>query len=91
CRALALDHADDGIRVNIVCPGSVTTPLHEAWLRGRPGGRPLAEVREEDRAGYPLQRFADPGEVARAALWLSCSESSFTTGSPLLVDGGVTA
>jgi NAD(P)-dependent dehydrogenase (short-subunit alcohol dehydrogenase family) len=91
CRALALDHADDGIRVNIVCPGSVTTPLHEAWLRGRPGGRPLAEVREEDRAAHPLHRFADPAEVARAALFLSCEDSSFTTGSPLLVDGGVTA
>jgi NAD(P)-dependent dehydrogenase (short-subunit alcohol dehydrogenase family) len=91
CRALALDHADDGIRVNIVCPGSVTTPLHEAWLRGRPGGRPLAEVREADRAAHPLHRFADPAEVARAALFLSCAESSFTTGSPLLVDGGVTA
>jgi NAD(P)-dependent dehydrogenase (short-subunit alcohol dehydrogenase family) len=91
CRALALDHADEGIRVNIVCPGSVSTPLHEAWLRGRPGGRPLAEVTEQDRAAHPLGRFADPAEVARAALFLSCSESSFTTGSPLLVDGGVTA
>jgi NAD(P)-dependent dehydrogenase (short-subunit alcohol dehydrogenase family) len=38
CRALALDHAADGIRVNIVCPGSVTTPLHEDWLRA--AGRP---------------------------------------------------
>jgi len=91
CRALALDHADEGIRVNIVCPGSVSTPLHDAWLRGRPGGRPLAEVTEQDRAAHPLGRFADPAEVARAALFLSCSESSFTTGSPLLVDGGVTA
>src|ERR1700761_4055856 len=91
CRALALDHAADGIRVNIVCPGSVTTPLHEDWLRGRPGGRPLPEVREEDRAAHPLGRFADPAEVARAALFLSSAESSFTTGSPLLVDGGVTA
>jgi NAD(P)-dependent dehydrogenase (short-subunit alcohol dehydrogenase family) len=91
CRALALDHAADGIRVNIVCPGSVTTPLHEDWLRGRPGGRPLPEVREEDRAAHPLGRFADPVEVARAALFLSSAESSFTTGSPLLVDGGVTA
>ena len=91
CRALALDHAADGIRVNIVCPGSVSTPLHEAWLRGRPGGRPLAEVRDEDRAAHPLHRFADPAEVASAALFLSCAESSFTTGSPLLVDGGVTA
>ena len=91
CRALALDHAGDGIRVNIVCPGSVSTPLHEAWLRGRPGGRPLAEVRERDRAAHPLRRFADPAEVAQAALFLSCAESSFTTGAPLLVDGGVTA
>jgi meso-butanediol dehydrogenase/(S,S)-butanediol dehydrogenase/diacetyl reductase len=91
CRALALDHASDGVRVNIVCPGSVSTPLHEAWLRGRPGGQPLAEVRAADRAAHPLDRFADPAEVARAALFLSCAESSFTTGSPLLVDGGVTA
>ncbi len=91
CRALALDHAGEGIRVNIVCPGSVSTPLHEAWLRGRPGGRPLAEVTEQDRAAHPLGRFADPAEVASAALFLSCPESSFTTGSPLLVDGGVTA
>ena len=91
CRALALDHAGNGIRVNIVCPGSVSTPLHEAWLRGRPGGEPLAEVREQDRAAHPLHRFADPAEVALAALFLSCAESSFTTGAPLLVDGGVTA
>ena len=91
CRALALDHAAEGIRVNIVCPGSVRTPLHEAWLRGRPGGQPLDEVRAADRAAHPLHRFADPAEVAQAALFLSCAESSFTTGSPLLVDGGVTA
>jgi NAD(P)-dependent dehydrogenase (short-subunit alcohol dehydrogenase family) len=91
CRALALDHASDGIRVNIVCPGSVSTPLHEAWLRGRPGGQPLDEVRAADQAAHPLHRFAHPGEVAQAALFLSCAESSFTTGSPLLVDGGVTA
>ena len=91
CRALALDHAADGIRVNIVCPGSVTTPLHEEWLSGRPGGGTLAQTREADRAAHPLGRFADPAEVARAALFLSCAESSFTTGTPLLVDGGVTA
>ena len=91
CRALALDHAAAGIRVNIVCPGSVTTPLHEDWLAGRPGGRTLAQTREADRAAHPLGRFADPAEVARAALFLSCAESSFTTGAPLLVDGGVTA
>jgi NAD(P)-dependent dehydrogenase (short-subunit alcohol dehydrogenase family) len=91
CRALAVDHAADRIRVNIVCPGSVSTPLHEQWLAGRPGGQTLDAAREEDRAAHPLGRFADPSEVARAALFLSCAESSFTTGSSLLVDGGVTA
>ena len=91
CQALALDHAGDGVRVNIVCPGSVSTPFHEAWLLGRPGGQPLADVREADRAAHPLGRFADPREVAQAALFLSCAESAFTTGSPLFVDGGVTA
>ena len=91
CRALALDHAAEGIRVNIVCPGSVTTPMHDDWLAGHAGGRTLAQAREEDRAAHPLGRVADPAEVARAALFLSCAESSFTTGTPLLVDGGVTA
>ena len=89
CRALALGHAADGIWVNIVCPGSVTTPLHEDWLRGPPGGRPLP--RSGKRTGRPPARpFADQIEVARAALFLSSAESSFTTRSPLLVDGGVT-
>ena len=91
CRALALDHAADGIRVNIVCPGSVTTPLHDEWLAGRGGSGTVAQAREEDRAAHPLGRFAGPAEVARAALFLSSAESSFTTGTPLLVDGGVTA
>ena len=91
CRALALDHAAEGIRVNIVCPGSVTTPMHDDWLASHAGGRTLAQAREEDRAAHPLGRVADPAEVARAALFLSCAESSFTTGTPLLVDGGVTA
>lgn len=91
CRAMALDHAGDGVRVNIVCPGSVATPLHEAWLSGRAGGAPVDELREQDRAAHPLMRVGRPDEVARAALFLSCAESSFTTGSPLYVDGGVTA
>ncbi|HEX6856286.1 MAG TPA: SDR family oxidoreductase, partial [Streptosporangiaceae bacterium] len=74
-----------------VCPGSVTTPMHDDWLASHAGGRTLAQAREEDRAAHPLGRVADPAEVARAALFLSCAESSFTTGTPLLVDGGVTA
>src|SRR4029079_3548102 len=63
-RALALDHAADGIRVNIVCPGSVATPLHEDWLRGRPGGRPLPEGRGEDPGAPPLWRVCRPRDSA---------------------------
>ena len=59
CRALALDHASDGIRVNIVCPGSVATPLHEAWLRGRPGGQPLARGPRR-RTGPPIRCTGSP-------------------------------
>src|SRR6201989_324176 len=91
CRALALDHAADGIRVNIVCPGSVATPLHEDWLRGRPGGRPLPEGRGGEPGAHTRRPLARPRRAAQAALFLSSAESSFTTGSPLLVDGGVTA
>jgi meso-butanediol dehydrogenase / (S,S)-butanediol dehydrogenase / diacetyl reductase len=91
CKALSLDHAADGIRVNIVCPGSVATPLHEHWLAGRPGGQSPGQAREQDRDAHPLGRFAEPAEVARAALFLSCADSSFTTGTALMVDGGVTA
>ncbi len=88
-KALALDHAEQNVRVNIVCPGSVTTPLHDVWLRGK--NRPYDEIREEDRLAHPMHRFATPDEVAKAALFLSSETSSFTTGSALFVDGGLTA
>jgi NAD(P)-dependent dehydrogenase (short-subunit alcohol dehydrogenase family) len=88
---MALDHAADNVRVNIVCPGSVATPLHRAWITDRLGDRTFDEVLREDEQAHPMQRLGNPEEVARAALFLSCDESSFTTGSALAVDGGVTA
>jgi NAD(P)-dependent dehydrogenase (short-subunit alcohol dehydrogenase family) len=88
-KALALDYATENVRVNILCPGSVTTPLHDFWLQGK--ARPYDEIREEDRLAHPMHRFATPEEVAKAALFLSCDDSSFTTGTALAVDGGLTA
>lgn len=88
-RAMALDHADDGVRVNCVCPGSVDTPLQMDDLRHR--DVPFEQAKREDEAAHPLGRFARPEEIARAALYLSCDDSSFTTGSALVVDGGLTA
>jgi NAD(P)-dependent dehydrogenase (short-subunit alcohol dehydrogenase family) len=91
CRAMALDHAADGIRVNCVCPGGVDTPLLDEALAARASGSSLAEAVEAERQEHPMGRVGRPEEVARAALFLSCADSSFTTGSALMVDGGATA
>ena len=88
-RSMALDHAAEGVRVNCVCPGSVDTPLQTEDLRRRDAA--FDEAKREDEAAHPLGRFATPDEVARSALFLSCDDSSFTTGSALVVDGGLTA
>lgn len=90
-KAMALDHAVENTRINIVCPGSVTTELHQAWLRGRSSGSRFEQLRAEDMAAHPMNRVGTPEEVARAALFLSCDDSSFITGTALSVDGGVTA
>jgi 3-oxoacyl-[acyl-carrier protein] reductase len=89
CRAMALDHAADNVRVNCVCPGSIATPLLDLAMHA--SGLPYEEAVERDRVEHPMGRVGDPTEVASAALFLSCAESSFTTGSALVVDGGFTA
>lgn len=89
CRAMALDYAEQNVRVNCICPGSVDTPLLVAEKRAYPGSYEAA-VREDIEA-HPMRRFGRPEEVAKAALYLSCDDSSFTTGTALFVDGGYTA
>lgn len=89
-RAMALDHAAEGVRVNCVCPGSVDTALQEQWLRAR-SNLAYEDAVAADQAAHPLGRYATADEVAQAALFLSCSDSSFTTGSAVMVDGGLTA
>jgi NAD(P)-dependent dehydrogenase (short-subunit alcohol dehydrogenase family) len=89
-RAMALDHAPENVRVNCVCPGSVDTALQERWLRAR-SGLAYSDAVAADQAAHPLGRYATAEEVARAALFLSCGDSAFTTGSAVMVDGGLTA
>ena len=85
-RAMALDHAADGIRVNCVCPGSVHTPMIEAaWEQYGEGAEQLWKNK------HPVGRVARADEVADAILYLASSESSFVTGVALPVDGGITA
>jgi NAD(P)-dependent dehydrogenase (short-subunit alcohol dehydrogenase family) len=68
----------------------VDTALQERWLRAR-SNLAYADAVAADQAAHPLGRYATPEEVARAALFLSCDDSAFTTGSAVMVDGGLTA
>ncbi len=84
-RAMALDHVKDGVRVNAVCPGTTMTP----WIEER-----LAEAPDREAAmaalvaRQPMGRLGTAEEMAAAYLYLASDESSFTTGTALVVDGG---
>jgi len=83
-RALAVDHARDGIRVNCICPGLVDTPMTQRWLAGQ-------ENAEEIRRYGLLQRPARPEEIAQGILFLASDMSSYMTGGYLALDGGFLA
>lgn len=84
-RALAVEYADRGIRVNAICPGYIETQITAAhW-------ETFAEPEIERRRIsdlHPMRRLGKPEEVAAAALFLASDESSFVTGTALMVDGG---
>jgi NAD(P)-dependent dehydrogenase (short-subunit alcohol dehydrogenase family) len=87
-RTAAIEYAAHGIRVNAVCPAWIETPM--VMDRGpAPASRP--EVYEALAGLMPMRRLGKPEEVARAVAWLCSDASSFVTGHPLLIDGGVTA
>lgn len=81
-RNAAVEYADDGIRVNAVCPGAIVTPL---MLRGTP------ERALEIRKPQAMSRFGEPEEVAAAVVWLCSADASFVTGVALPVDAGSVA
>jgi NAD(P)-dependent dehydrogenase (short-subunit alcohol dehydrogenase family) len=87
-RAMALDHAGQDIRVNCICPGSVDTPMLRGEMEALGG---VEKARPVFAAKHALNRIATPEEVARAALYLASDDSSFVTGTSLVVDGGRTA
>lgn len=88
-RALALDHARDGIRVNGVCPGEVDTPM----LRGAGRAAPVSDEYLNEMADrvVPMGRLAQPEEIGRVVVFLASSAASYMTGSLVPVDAGVTA
>jgi NAD(P)-dependent dehydrogenase (short-subunit alcohol dehydrogenase family) len=87
-KAMAIDHGPQGIRVNCICPGDVDTPMlpEDARQRGLSWEDYL-----KGAANRPLGRIGQPEEIAKAALFLATDDSSFMTGSSLVVDGGGSA
>jgi NAD(P)-dependent dehydrogenase (short-subunit alcohol dehydrogenase family) len=81
-KVLAVEHAAKGVRVNALLPGGTDTPMGRA-------AAPTAEAQAFVRSLHALKRIASPEEIARSALYLASDASSFTTGTALLVDGGV--
>jgi NAD(P)-dependent dehydrogenase (short-subunit alcohol dehydrogenase family) len=87
-RAMALDHAEQRIRVNCVAPGSVDTPMLRREMEERGGEEAVRHLFE---AKHPLGRISAPEEVAQAIAFLASDEASFITGACLPVDAGLTA
>ena len=88
-RALSLDHAADRIRVNVVLPGTVETPmLTDAWAQLRPD-RTVEQMRSDVGAANPLGRIGTPDDVAAAIVFLASNDAAFITGAELVIDGGV--
>jgi len=88
-KAMALDHAKEGIRVNCVCPGAIMTPMLEQDVPK--SGRAREKYFKETAESHPIGRIGEPEEVAKAVLFLASNDSSFITGTALSVDGGLVA
>jgi NAD(P)-dependent dehydrogenase (short-subunit alcohol dehydrogenase family) len=81
-RAAALEYAEQGIRVNAVCPGVIRTAMIERFTGGS------AEAEAQLVAGEPMGRMGIPEEIASAVVWLCSDGAGFVTGHPLVADGG---
>lgn len=87
-RAMALDHVASGIRINVVAPGTIESPyFKDIYARS---DNPEA-LRAQYAARQPMNRLGTPEEVAKAILFLASDDSSFATGSILVLDGGLSA
>jgi len=87
-RGIATDYGKDMIRANCICPGCVNTPLADVFFESQAD---VAAAKRASAEAHLLRRIGSPEEVARLAVFLASDESSFMTGSALVIDGGLTA
>ena len=88
-RAMALDHADDGLRINAICPGGVDTPMLAA----------AAEEQDKEVDGFlaavadgsPNGRIASPEDIAALVMFLASDAARHITGTAIPIDGGLMA
>jgi 2-keto-3-deoxy-L-fuconate dehydrogenase len=90
-KAVAADFITKGIRCNAICPGTIVSPSFEERVHAvaKKTGRPLKQVRKNFIARQPMARLGTAEEVAALAIFLASDESSYITGQPHLVDGGM--
>ena len=84
-KAMAIDHGNQGIRVNCICPGYIDAGLAEGYFQSQPDP---AKARAEAGKLHALWRIGKPEEVGRVAVFLASDDASFVTGSSFVVDGG---
>lgn len=84
-RTAALDYAEQGIRVNAVCPGVIATEMIDRFTHGD------VQARAQMAAMHPMNRMGVPREIADTVVWLCSPQASFVTGQALAVDGGLVA
>ncbi|MFZ4708985.1 MAG: SDR family oxidoreductase, partial [Zwartia sp.] len=89
-RALAADYVARGVRFNAICPGTVESPSLGERIQAVSDqtGKSVPQVREMFVARQPIGRIGKPEEIALLAVYLASDESSFTTGTSQIIDGG---
>jgi NAD(P)-dependent dehydrogenase (short-subunit alcohol dehydrogenase family) len=84
-KAMAIDHGNEGIRVNCICPGTIDAGLADGYFQSQ---RDPVKAREEEGKLHALWRIGRPEEVAKVAVFLASDDASFMTGASVVVDGG---
>jgi NAD(P)-dependent dehydrogenase (short-subunit alcohol dehydrogenase family) len=84
-KAMAIDHGNEGVRVNCICPGYIDAGLAEGYFQSQSDP---AKAREEAGKLHALWRIGRPEEVAKVAVFLASDDASFMTGASVVVDGG---